>query len=224
MKLETGVWSRTGNDTMDLRSFFFLINMLVLLGLGTTAYVANQMTAILYTMDTSAIVLIHIIPFIGIFLAVRGNAFSSFIGYLMIIIPFGAILGPLANVYIQSPGIIENVFSITAGITIAMAIIGVAMPNVFKNLGGMLFAVLLAIVIARIGQLFIPALSVFSIFSVIDYIAAILFSAYIGYDMYRATQVSRTLDSAIDIAISLYLDILNLMITLLRIFSNNESK
>jgi hypothetical protein len=55
----------------------------------------------------------------------------------------------------------------------------------------------------------------------IDYLAAGLFSLYIGYDMYKASQVTKTVDNAIDVAINLYLSIINLFLTLLSIKSRD---
>jgi len=69
-----------------------------------------------------------------------------------------------------------------------------------------------------IGQMFIPALRL----GIIDYIGAGLFSLYIGYDMYRANHVAKTLDNAIDISIDLYLDIVNLFLFVLRILGKKD--
>lgn len=54
-------------------------------------------------------------------------------------------------------------------------------------------------------------------FGLIDYIAAAIFSLYIGYDMYRSTQVQRTVTNALHISVSLYLDIINLFLSLINI-------
>jgi FtsH-binding integral membrane protein len=50
---------------------------------------------------------------------------------------------------------------------------------------------------------------------VIDYLAALLFSLYIGYDMYRASSVAATFGNAIECALSLFLSIYNLFLSLL---------
>jgi FtsH-binding integral membrane protein len=72
----------------------------------------------------------------------------------------------------------------------------------------------------RIGGLFVPELNNIGI---IDYIAAGIFSLYIGYDMYRASVIERNIDNAVDVALSLYLDIINLFLEILKILGKNKS-
>lgn len=69
-----------------------------------------------------------------------------------------------------------------------------------------------------IAQLFIPELRL----GVIDYIGAGIFSLYIGYDMYRANSMTKTMDNAVDICVDLYLDIINLFLFLLRIMGQKK--
>ena len=51
---------------------------------------------------------------------------------------------------------------------------------------------------------------------------AALFSLYIGYDFYRSQQFAKTVDNAVDCALDIYLDIVNLFLALLRIFGNRN--
>jgi len=57
---------------------------------------------------------------------------------------------------------------------------------------------------------------------IIDYISAGIFSLYIGYDMHRAHSIPKTLDNAIDVSLSLYLDIINLFLNLLSILQSDS--
>jgi FtsH-binding integral membrane protein len=50
-----------------------------------------------------------------------------------------------------------------------------------------------------------------------------LFCAYIIYDWNRALRLPYTVDNAIDAAVALYLDIMNLFIHLLRILGKSQS-
>jgi FtsH-binding integral membrane protein len=136
----------------------------------------------------------------------------------MVLIPFGLIIGPKVNHY--SEDVIRNAFTLTAIITFVMGMFGTVAPNFFSKLGAPLLLSLTMLVFVRIAQLFVPELAEFSI---IDYIAAGIFSLYIGYDMYRANHVPKTLDNAVDISIDLYLDVVNLFLTLLRL-SGSKSK
>jgi FtsH-binding integral membrane protein len=67
--------------------------------------------------------------------------------------------------------------------------------------------------------IFVPALNSFGI---IDYVSAGIFSLYIGYDMFRATEASRSVGSSLKIAVALYLDIINLFMSVLSILGNDN--
>ena len=48
-----------------------------------------------------------------------------------------------------------------------------------------------------------------------DWLVALLFCGYIGYDWAKAQEKRKTLDNAVDSAVDLYLDIINLFVRLL---------
>jgi FtsH-binding integral membrane protein len=107
----------------------------------------------------------------------------------------------------------------TALVTAVMGATGLMFPNFYRSIGGALFGALLALVVVSFARSFIPAIQGVGI---IDYISAGIFSLYIGYDMYRASEIPATLDNAVDVAVSLYLDILNLFLDLLRIMGKSD--
>jgi FtsH-binding integral membrane protein len=214
------VYKNTGNNhSVSLQTFYGMIAGFVCYGLFGTAIVAHLAIKAGYQLGwPSLIVFGLVIPIIGIIIAgFSKNWFVSFIGYNMVLIPFGVILAPVVNSY--SADVIRNAFAVTAIITFLMGLAGTIFPNVFSRLGPALFLSLSMLVLVRIAGLFIPELNNMSI---IDYIAAGIFSLYIGYDMYRASVVERTWDNAVDIALSLYLDIINLFLQLLKILGNSR--
>jgi FtsH-binding integral membrane protein len=157
-----------------------------------------------------------VLPLIGMCIAAASsNPVFSLVGYALICGPFGLILGPIFHQY--SPNALLHVAGLTAGITVFMGICGVLFPQVFSRIGGALLISLIGLVVLRIVALFLPAID----FSWVDYLGAGIFSLYIGYDMWRASSIPATLDNAIDVAVSLYLDILNLFLTLLSINSKD---
>lgn len=85
------------------------------------------------------------------------------------------------------------------------------------NMGKMLFVALIVIVIASLINLFLgnPLLQV-----IISAVGAIVFSLYIAYDTQNI--IRGRYDSPIMAAISLYLDVLNLFISLLQLLSINR--
>jgi FtsH-binding integral membrane protein len=163
------------------------------------------------------ILLGFVLPIAGCFMAMSDNFGISFIGYNMITIPFGLILGPVINQY--APDVVQNAVLLTAMITGIMGFAGISYPKFFRSIGSALFVALIGLVVVRLIAIFVPALYSFGI---IDYVAAGIFSLYIGYDMFRATEATRSVGSALKIAVSLYLDIINLFMSLLSIFGNDN--
>ena len=130
-------------------------------------------------------------------------------------------LGPLLAYYKMAyPGIVTEAALLTAGVTAVMALSGMAFPNFYKSIAGALFWGLMALVVVSLLSLFIPALANLTI---VHYLAAGLFSLYIGFDMWRASEIPATFDNAVDVSISLYLDIINLFLRILAILGNRRS-
>jgi len=213
MELSKVVFEKDGNNSISANLFYGLIGLFVIYGLGGTAWVAHRLSAINYDPGALEIILLGIvIPIAGIVLALKSdNVFLSFVGYNMVLVPLGVILSPLLNQY--HPDAIEKAFTITCGATFIMAIASAAFPRFFSSLGSSLFFALIGLLIVRIMQMFVPALNGMTW---IDWVAAGIFSLYVGYDLWRARQVPRTVDNSIDIALALYLDIINLFLSVLR--------
>lgn len=217
--ISTGVFKRTGNDEVSEGTFYATLTLSLLWGLIGTAVIAYKTIELHYNPGIGMILVLGLlVPIIGIFIAIKSdNPAISFFGYNLIIVPFGIILGPVINQY--SPNVVRNAFAMTAAITFFMGFSGTCFPGIFKNLGAPLFLALGGLLMVRIAQLFIPELNNLRI---VDYIAAGIFSLYIGYDMYRASEISKTIDNAVDISVDLYLDIVNLFLTLLRILGKSR--
>jgi FtsH-binding integral membrane protein len=213
---ETNVFNRNNNSTISERSFMGYIAGFISYGLVLTyimaSFFAPPMPSMWYLIGVGLA-----IPLIGCFIAMSDNLPLSFLGYNMIVLPIGLCLGPIANFI--DPQVIQDAALLTAIITGVMGFAGITYPNLFKNIGGALFYSLLGLVVVRVLQMFIPALAHLTI---IDYIAAGIFSLYIGYDMYRSTTVGRTVGNALHIAVSLYLDIINLFLNLLSILNSSN--
>jgi FtsH-binding integral membrane protein len=213
---KTDVFSRTDSSTISERTFMGSIAGFISYGLILTyimaSYFAPPMPSMWYLIGVGLI-----IPLLGCFISSSDNLPLSFLGYNMIVLPIGLCLGPVAN--FVDPQIIQDAALLTAIITGIMGLAGITYPNIFKNLGGALFYSLIALVVVRVLQMFIPALAHLTI---IDYIAAGIFSLYIGYDMYRSTLVGRTVGNALHIAVSLYLDIINLFLNILSILNSDN--
>jgi len=218
MQISTGVFERKAAHTMSERVFFALIGGILLYGLGLTSYLARWAVENGIYLTGFSFFLVGLgIPFLGIMIGIKSdNPLISFIGYNLVVIPFGIVLGPVLSVY--SPNVINKALLGTFSATAFMSILAFVHPGIFKNLGRALFFSLMGLVVVRFLQIFIPALRL----GIIDWLAAGIFTLYIGYDLYRAQRVSRNLDNAVDFALQIYLDIINLFLTLLRIFGRED--
>lgn len=212
---KTDAFSRTGFNQISERTFFGTLATFVLYGLFVTYFATFFAPA---SLSLGGLILLGLVlPLVGCFMAQSDNFGISFIGYNMITLPFGLVLGPVLNQY--APGVVQNAALLTAMITGFMGFAGITYPNFFRSIGSALFVALLGLLIVRVIALFVPALNAFGI---IDYIAAGIFSLYIGYDMFRATEATRSVGSALKIAVSLYLDIVNLFLSILSILGNDN--
>jgi FtsH-binding integral membrane protein len=143
------------------------------------------------------------------------NPWISFLGYNMIAVPIGLLLSVCLPAYALTD--IITAIICTIGITIAMMVISMAAPGLFEKLGSALFISLLVAIIAELiaslcgyqGNLF-------------SWLFILIFSGYIGYDWYKASSQLKTVDNAIDAAVELYLDIVNLFIRLLSILGRRD--
>lgn len=218
---KSDVFDRSGADEVSRRTFYGIIGAVLTWGFFATAMVA-QRTATWHPGLGMTLLCGLVLPFAGIMMSASRSAVLSFVGFHFVALPFGAILGPALAAYkLADPTVVAHSAMLTATITGVMAATGVLFPSFYSRIGGALFAALLSLVVVRIIGLFVPA---FAAFSVINYLAAGLFSLYIGYDMYRASTVAATLDNAVDISVALYLDILNLFLTILQIESSGSRK
>lgn len=155
--------------------------------------------------------------FAGIMIFTKSdNPLISFIGYNLVVIPFGLVVNTIVSSY--SPTLVLHAMQITAVVSLIMMILGSMFPKFFIGLGKILFMALIAAIIGELVMVFIFK----SHPGIIDFIVAIIFSGYIGYDWARANSIPKTLDNAVDSAAALYMDIINLFLRILRILGRRN--
>jgi len=217
--LKSDVFERSGTDTMARSTFYLIMGCILVYGFVATYFVSGMMAD--WRPGVLAVLLVGLgLPFLGIYMSTSDNPAVSFVGFNLVVIPFGALLGPvLADYELAKPGIVSEAASLTGMVTAVMAVSGLLFPNFYRSIGGALFGALSALLIVMLASFFIPSLMGFT---VIHYAAAGLFALYIGYDMWRASEIPATLDNAVDVCVALYLDILNLFLWILRILGNSK--
>ncbi|WP_261518180.1 Bax inhibitor-1/YccA family protein [Campylobacter lanienae] len=126
----------------------------------------------------------------------------------------GLTLGPALNTYIGAGmgHIITQAFLMTTVAFGGLTIFAFNTKRDFSSMGKMLFIALIVIVVAGLLNLFFQSTMLATIISAVG---AILFSAYILYDTQMILRGGY--DSPVLAAVSLYLDILNLFISLLNL-------
>ena len=171
----------------------------------------------LYVNPAVLIVGYFICCFIGMLMSSKSdNAIISFIGYNLVVVPVGLVVSVSVAVYGGlGSEMVGQAFIITMLTTATMAAVSFAKPEWFEKLGGVLLASLSGLVISEIVLLNLGSDQV-----VTAWIGAVLFSLYIGYDFHRAQAFPKTLDNAVDSALDIYLDVINLFLKILRILGS----
>ena len=174
-----------------------------------------------YVNPTAFLIGYFILALAGILISTRSrNPWISFLGYNMVVVPFGLVISTAVSYWAEvDPAIVTNAFLYTMLISGTMLALALIQPGIFARLGGALLAVLGGLVVCELLLLLFGVNQLWS-----DWIAAGLFSLYIGYDVYRSQQYPRTLDNAVDSALDIYLDIANLFLRILEIMGRSSSR
>ena len=172
-----------------------------------------------YINPVAFLVIYVVCAFGGIMLAAKSDsAVVSFLGYNLVVVPFGLVVSTLVQEYggLDSMVVIDA-FVYTLVITLGMLGLEMMFPTFFEKLGKALLGCLIALVVCEVVLLLLRVRQ-----NVTDWIAAGMFSLYIGYDIHRSQQFPKTLNNAVDCALDIYLDIANLFIRLLQIFGKKK--
>lgn len=225
-----GFWRNMENtvSTMSKMAYARLLAGLTMAGVVFSAIIA---IATLRLELNLAILLIFGLglPLLGAWIAAssRQPAVSG-LGFVMIAGGFGVLLGPtIAAVGVD---IALTATILTFGIAAIMSLIGIIYPKSLEHWGMYLGACLLALIGLRLVQILIlPLFGVMPLEGtwwqyLIEFGAAALFCCYIVYDWNRALRLPYTADNAVDAAIAVYLDILNLFLIILRILAMMKKK
>lgn len=160
--------------------------------------------------------------FTGIIMSAKStNPLISFIGYNLVVVPVGLVVGIVVKSYVKNgdANLVFQAIVLTTIITATMIALSIAFPKFFSKLGGLLLGALTGLIIAELFSLFLfPWMQ-----TVLAWISAIIFTLYIGYDYWHAQQYPKTLDNAIDSAVDIYLDIINLFLDILEILGDSGS-
>ena len=215
----TAVWDRTssGREGMSKRAFAMLLTFWTAFGIGTSA----AASVVSYGWQPSWLLLIGtlVTSIVGIVIALKSDdPVFSFLGYMLITIPFGLMLGPVVAHYTTAS--VVKILFVTTGMVVGLGVIGAVWPRSLESWGAWLFGALLILLLGSIVTMVAGAfgVQVQGAMRLWDWVGVGLFSAYVIFDLNRAMRVERTHDNAIDCAVAVYLDFANLFIRLLSLF------
>ena len=144
------------------------------------------------------------------------NAIISFLGYNLVVVPVGMVVSIAVSAYGGlGSEVVFQAFLITMLTTGFMVAFSIVKAEWFEKIGGMLLICLSGLVIAELVLLLLGVDQLIT-----AWIGAILFSVYIAYDFRRAQAFPKTLDNAVDSALDIYLDVINLFLKVLRILGS----
>lgn len=216
-----------------LRRFFAKIYSLVGMGIGLSAFVSFLM---IYVFPDNMINIMINHPFVyygAIFLelalvfmasgAARKNTPAALPLFLLYSALNGFTLSFIIIMYTQTT--VLEAFISSALVFLAMSVIGVVIKKDLSGLAKAFYAALIGIIIASLINIFIGSGTMNYIISVI---AVLIFSGLIAYDnqmikrVYQSTGGNVGDGWAISMALSLYLDFINIFLNLLRIFGRSN--
>jgi hypothetical protein len=213
---------RMFSDPADMivsdRTYNLILGAVIVYGVLVNMLMVKYLAPVFIGMNPIVLLLGYfVLCFAGIMITYKSkDPLVSFLGYNLVVLPIGAVLAVCLQGY--DNGTIFQAFLLTTLVTAVMLIAASAFPGTFAGMGRMLFIALIGLVI---GQLICMLLGVYP--TIISWIAAVIFSLYIGYDWVKAQMYVKTVDNAVDSALDIYLDIINLFLQLLRILGSRNN-
>jgi FtsH-binding integral membrane protein len=150
---------------------------------------------------------------------------SATLLFILYSVLMGVTMSTIFMVYTM--GSIASVFFITAGMFLAMSLIGYFTRLDLTRLGSLLFMALIGVVIASVVNIFLGSETLYWI---ISYVAVVVFVGLTAYDTQKIKEMLAEYGQADEMghklalygALTLYLDFINLFLYLLRIFGDRK--
>lgn len=211
---EKSVWERYGSGNLSKNLYVFFIAVWTTLGIVASAIAAYYTQT--WELTWVFFIGVLLVGILGVVIALWSkNPLISLFGYMLVAIPFGMMLGPVVALYTIAS--VFNILIVTASVVVVFGFVGAILPDSLENWRGWLFG---ALVMLLIGYFVVPFASFFGLpvdraLSWLDWIGVVVFCFYVIYDINRALRIPYTLDNSVDVALSIYLDFINIFIRLL---------
>lgn len=204
-------------DFITTNTYNLVIGLVVLYGFIINAIMVATCSKFFIQMDPIVFLVAYfVLCFLGIFITRSSSPIASFIGYNLVVVPIGAVVSICVPQY--SSELVLAAIIVTGAVVAVMIILATIFPKVFEKMGT---ALLVALTVSVIAELVAMILGYGG--DAFNWIFVVLFSLYIGYDWHKAQVYPKTLDNAVDSALDIYLDIINLFLRLLRIMGRRKN-
>lgn len=212
-RLESGL-----PDVLSTNIYNLLIGSCVLYGIVLNALIVHCFSDYFSTIDPIAFLIGYFACcFLGIYITRSENPIASFIGYNLVVLPIGALLSVCLPQYASED--IQLAIVITAAVVGVMTALATAFPQLFASMGNALLSAFAVSFVAELVAFFTG-----NVPSIFNWLFVIIFSLYIAYDWQKAQEYPKTLDNAIDSALDIYLDVINLFVRILKIIGKSKRK
>ena len=198
---------------------------------GLVAYFLSQSVAFWQILaENMSLIWVIFIAQIGlvIWLSARITKMSMTSATLLFIL-YSVLMGvTMSTIFmVYTMGSIASVFFITAGMFLAMSLIGYFTRLDLTRLGSLLFMAVIGVVIASVVNIFLGSETLYWI---ISYVAVVVFVGLTAYDTQKIKEMLAEYGQADEMghklalygALTLYLDFINLFLYLLRIFGDRK--
>lgn len=223
---KSAVWEQQRGDTADTmgrRAFIGLISLSTLSGvlfMMLTSTLTRTVQFSGWTMVFASLGFLGTVIVGSILINVTDNIPSALLGLAIITGVTGLYLGPLLA---QEGDGVFGVFVLAALVVVAFGIVGVLIPKDLTGWGGTLIASLLAVIVCMLATALLGMFGVETtgVMKLMDWVILILFSVFVMYDFNRALRLPYTAINAVSVSASVFLDYVNIALSLLGIGNND---
>lgn len=218
----TSLWERTGADTMSANLYAFWIAFWTAFGIATSAVTAYLALSWEFSLWLSLVALGA--SLVGVWINQKSDdPTTSLAGYLLITVSFGFMTSPVVAMYTTAS--VVRILFLTTTMVIGLGIAGALYPRSLESWWSWLFGGLLLLLV---GHLLLPLVSYLGVpignaMTLWDWAGVALFSAYVVYDLNRAMSIPYSMKNAIDAAVEVYLDFINLLLRLLSLLGEADN-
>lgn len=219
--IEERQYLREGEVELSERQFNLVIGGVLLWGFLVNFLMVTFFSAPILRMVDSVgpigfLIGYFVLVIIGSIMIGKSSAAVSFLGYNLIALPIGVVV--CACIDGMPVSVVQSAVLVTAIVTLSFMIVASIVPGFFLGMARALITGLVVALVAETITMFVFRRTS----SIYEWLFVGIFALYIGYDWARANTCARTMDNAVDLAASLYLDIINLFLRILEIMGRKK--